>query len=108
MNYLEQKIRDIWFGRELLWKVFWIYKILIGGSLGLVFELLYQSELKTLSALVLAVYCVFHVFALQGLLTCRRNSKYQNILPNLVIGFVGVNVFFLAILVCAFFLKIIY
>ena len=95
---LEQIIKDVWFGRESLLKVFWLYKVAIGGLIGVLFETLFTlKDFRTLSVIVLAFYLVYHIWVLKGLIACKDNLKKFHFISNIVIYFVGINAFVLCI-----------
>lgn len=105
-NKISNIINDVWFGRELLYKVFWLYKILIGGFLGVIFQILYINGLQSISMPILSFYFIYHIWVLNGLVKCRNNiSKFHSFIPNLTILFVGINAVSLIIFVLSFIKK---
>lgn len=92
---IEKIIKDVWFGREKLWKVFWFYKILGGTLAGILVEISARSENNSLLATSFAFYVVFGIWTLKGLFACRFNSTNQTYLPKLIEIFVFINIFFL-------------
>ena len=98
-NKIETIIQDVWFGREDLSKVFWIYKVAIGGFIGIVFQVCYLTqELKSLSMAILAFYIIYHVWVLKGLLASKNNVKKFHFISSFIVYFVAVNTFSLIIL----------
>lgn len=100
---IKKIIQDIWFGRTELWKVFWIYKVLVGGVINVIVEFFILEKARLLSVAALAIYTVFHVWVLKGLYACRFNCKNSKILASVVVGFVIINCLALALNVVYFF-----
>lgn len=98
-----QKIKDVWFGRELLWKVFWIYKFAIGGILGLLFEFINSNRMHIEATIILAIYTVFHIWVLKGLYACRFNMASPRFVAPIIPFFVGLNFVLLAFSLFQFF-----
>jgi hypothetical protein len=92
---MNEIIKNVWYGREKLWKVFWVYKVLIGGLLGIFFQILEDAKLELPSIAILAFYTIYHVWVLKGLYICRFNLENTTIIPKLVVPFVWVNAIFL-------------
>jgi hypothetical protein len=90
-NWIIKTIQDVWFGRERLWRVFWIYNVLVGGVLGFIVEgvIINGKNFENLS--LLSFYTVYHIWLLKGIYECRRNASNQTIIPNLMVMFVCLN-----------------
>lgn len=99
---LEEIIRRVWYGREKLWKVFWLYKVLIGIVLASTVDLLAKYGFKTITNVVLAFYVAFHIWVLKGLYACRFNSQRPNLTSKLVLLLLVVNIAFLLLGIFAF------
>jgi hypothetical protein len=90
-DFLINKINDVWFGRERLWRVFWIYNVLIGSILGIAVEgaIIHNKSIE--KVIVLSVYTVYNIWVLKGLYECRKNAQNQTFIPYLMLGFVYLN-----------------
>jgi hypothetical protein len=96
-EYIIKIIRDVWFGREKLWKVFWLYHFLLGTFLGFILELVLLKEKTLFSIFFLAFYTVFSIWVLRGLYSCRFNLENKSFIPTLITFIVCLNSFFLVL-----------
>lgn len=92
---IEQIIKNSWYGKEKLWRVFWLYKFIGGGVTTILVELAIHLESNLLLACCLALYFVFSIWVLKSVFACRFNSTYQKYLPKIIEIFIFINIFFL-------------
>jgi hypothetical protein len=92
-NLIEKEIRDVWFGRQKLAKVFWIYKFLIGTILNIIIELAIIN-FKTLSFtwIIFSIYLIYHIWILKGLIACKNNVIKFYIFSKFIPYLVALNV----------------
>lgn len=113
-RYREEKIypiiRNVWFGKEKLWKVFWLYKILLGTLFSVALESKIKGEyIKELSegiysVIFLPLFIVFNVWVLKGLYACRYNlNNKTGYIPKIIPFFIAVNVIFLTFSIVMYF-----
>lgn len=93
MDKIIIEIRNVWFGREKLWKVFWLYAGLIGTILSFVIDILFFSGQFMLSTAFLSFYTVFVIWISKGIYACRLNVKNpQGLIPKIAVLFMVINV----------------
>lgn len=107
MKSFEQIIKDVWFGREILWKVFWIYSGILSVIISILVDATLLAGYFTLSVILFAFYTIFTIWASKGLYACRFNVKNPTIIKtNLVTGFAILNIFWLVYFMPGFFKEI--
>jgi hypothetical protein len=103
MDYFVNIAKRVWFGKELLWKVFWIYKTLIASILGLIMNLFIDEN--SIYSFLLGIYFVYHVWVLTGLYKCRFNCKNPQICAPLTTVFTLISALSLGFFVLNFAVK---
>lgn len=64
-----------WKGEEKLWKVFWIYNILLGGVLSLAMEI-FPVEIAAVYFAIMSIGIVWAIWVTVALWTCAFNSSW--------------------------------
>lgn len=92
-NLLEKEIRDVWFGRQKLAKVFWLYKFAIGTVLNLTLEFaIINFKTPTFTWIIFSIYLIYHIWILKGLIACRNNIIKFDIFSKFIPYLVALNV----------------
>ena len=71
-----QSIKDSWNGSEKLWKVFWLYNIILGTFLTKMFDFLPEGNLGILIPAFLIVG-VWGVWVMVSMWRCAFNAKWR-------------------------------
>ena len=92
-SLIEKEIRDVWFGRQKLARVFWIYKFLIGTIFNFILEYtILTFNVQTFTWVIFSIYLIYHVWILKGLIACRNNIIKFYIFSKFMPYLVALNV----------------